>query len=664
MRLRADRVAATARPLYLLSICLLAVPAVAQLDPVKNFCRRFGHQTAVLDGKLYIDGGLVNYNPISQYPANYTHTNLAYHDLKVMGSGKMPQLYSNLTKNSSVPSVHGGTLWTDEVNKRLYLFGGETHQQPPPPYFNLWSYDVLENQWDSFGPSQQGPIQGVSYGAGVSVSQRGEGYYFGGLMSNASVPGWSGPPVATSSLIKYNMDKNEWMNISGPTDGIRRAEGSMVFLPVGDAGMLAYFGGIQDLSQNGTFEGQPLDQILLYDVLSSKWYNQPATGNVPEMRGRFCAGATWAADQSSYNIYLYGGTGMPPATSGFDDLYVLTIPTFQWIKLYPDGNETGQYPHHSLSCNVIDNAQMMIIGGTFPLSTDCDVPDQFGTHNLDMGMQNPDKAAWQLFRPTGLTSYAVPDPIISVVGGSGRGDATKRAPEKGFSNPDLKVLMARKAEFAVRTPTREVSPSQPTNTTLPDTSDDKPKSRSLSGGAIGGIVVGVVALLALLAAAFWFIRRRRNNEAPANETQPAPETKEIPPQTTYDDRQTWPPQSPPQTYAPASPPPTSPFSTASTQYYAAPAAAPVELDGAHGSNVWHSPDGTTYALVSPNSPDGRRFSGGNVPTKIDSEGRVWAEVPMSGGSSYASPSPFKPESAMGAPQELHNEDKRGNPGWS
>jgi hypothetical protein len=41
-------------------------------DPVNDFCRRFGHQTAVIDRKLYIDGGLIQWNPISQNPLNYT----------------------------------------------------------------------------------------------------------------------------------------------------------------------------------------------------------------------------------------------------------------------------------------------------------------------------------------------------------------------------------------------------------------------------------------------------------------------------------------------------------------------------------------------------------------------------------------------------------------
>jgi hypothetical protein len=43
-----------------------------QKDPLNDFCRRFGHQTTVVDSKLYIDGGAVNWNPISQNPTNAT----------------------------------------------------------------------------------------------------------------------------------------------------------------------------------------------------------------------------------------------------------------------------------------------------------------------------------------------------------------------------------------------------------------------------------------------------------------------------------------------------------------------------------------------------------------------------------------------------------------
>jgi hypothetical protein len=41
-------------------------------DPVNDFCRRWGHSTAEIGSRLYIDGGYINYSPLSQEPKNYT----------------------------------------------------------------------------------------------------------------------------------------------------------------------------------------------------------------------------------------------------------------------------------------------------------------------------------------------------------------------------------------------------------------------------------------------------------------------------------------------------------------------------------------------------------------------------------------------------------------
>jgi hypothetical protein len=43
-----------------------------QKDPLNDFCRRFGHQSAVVDSRLYLDGGFVDWNPIAQNRQNYT----------------------------------------------------------------------------------------------------------------------------------------------------------------------------------------------------------------------------------------------------------------------------------------------------------------------------------------------------------------------------------------------------------------------------------------------------------------------------------------------------------------------------------------------------------------------------------------------------------------
>ncbi|KLU93015.1 hypothetical protein MAPG_11954, partial [Magnaporthiopsis poae ATCC 64411] len=331
----------------------LAQVSLQQRDPVKNFCRRFGHQTTIVDRTLYIDGGFVNWNPIAQNPENATNSWLLYQDLDRSSASGMPPLYASLSKNASIPQLNGGVLWPDEVNKRFYQYGGAFNKPGDINAFELFSYDIINNKWDSFGPSQTGVVR-LAYGAGVGISKIGKGFYYGGWMSNATVPGWGArPAVATSYMLKYDYDTNTWSNDTGP-DAVRRAGGAMTFIPAGDGGLLVYLGGVMDRNGDGSpVEGQSLSQIFIYDIANSKWYTQIALGAIPANRRRFCIGASWPADRSSYNIYLYGGMGFPPSTAGFDDVYVLPMPGFSWVKLAPlDVPGTGKYPHHSMTCNV------------------------------------------------------------------------------------------------------------------------------------------------------------------------------------------------------------------------------------------------------------------------------------------------------------------------
>jgi hypothetical protein len=108
----------------------------APKDPVRSFCRRFSHQTAVIDRQLYIDGGYVNASPLSQNlgQSQVKHagcatrsmalfqltlnpdSNLLNQNLDVVQNG-MPVLSANLSKNDIVPSVTGGILWPDDGTK-------------------------------------------------------------------------------------------------------------------------------------------------------------------------------------------------------------------------------------------------------------------------------------------------------------------------------------------------------------------------------------------------------------------------------------------------------------------------------------------------------------------------------------------------------------------
>jgi hypothetical protein len=225
---------------------------------------------------------------------------LLYNDLNTSPTGiDMPQLNASLSKNGSIPDVSGGILWPDSVNKRFYLFGGDYYNIAPNSA-NLLSYDIIYNQWESFG-APNAPIQSVSWAGGVGVSELGQGYTLGGWLSNSSVSGWIGGRQATSSLIKYDYASNSWTNTSGP-NSIPKAEGTMVYIPASNNGLLIYFGGVTTPYGNDTIVPLNMSTIYIYDIQSSRWYTQTTSGNAPLPRAKFCAGAVWAADKSSYNM--------------------------------------------------------------------------------------------------------------------------------------------------------------------------------------------------------------------------------------------------------------------------------------------------------------------------------------------------------------------------
>ncbi|ORY17168.1 hypothetical protein BCR34DRAFT_62488 [Clohesyomyces aquaticus] len=475
-------------------------------DPLKDFCRKFGHQTAIVDSKLYIDGGLVNWSPLDQNALNYSNKYFVYADLKETSEG-MPLQHANLSKPAEVPLVEGGTLWADPVNKWLHLYGGEYHDSNPDA-FSLWSYDILNNKWQSTGVSNF-QIQRASYGAGATAEEDGKGYYYGGWLSNASVPAFA-RRMPTANLIIYDMVKDSWTNTTGP-DSIPRAEGVMLYIPASAAGMLIYFGGLQFPGGpgNNTGVGMNMSDIKVYDIGDNKWYSQTATGDVPEARRRFCAGATWAKDRSSYNIYLYGGASMPPNTIGFDDVYILSLPSFTWLKWYPEKPGPGS-PHHSLSCNVVRGSQMIVMGGTFPNDTiHCDVPIVQGQHNLNLGKQDPDGAKWYQYLAN-VTEYQVPDEIIGKVGGQASGGATVLAP-KTWDNQLLPTYFQKAYTPPPRAPTRSIPTSTPTHS--PTSSPKKDKTGTIAGAAAGGGVF----LLICLGAGLWFccVKKRKASRNPA-----------------------------------------------------------------------------------------------------------------------------------------------------
>ena len=217
---------------FLAIAAVRAQDLITDLDPIDNFCRRFGHQTTVIDRRLYIDGGYVDYGgSISPETVNYTSTYLIYLDLDDLVEN-FPIAHANLSKPSNVPSVIGGALWADTVNKYIYLYGGEYNWTTlPSSPFNLWSYDVIYDEWKvKERDSTMTTVLSASFGASAVIDDRILAYYYGGWVSNATTLGWNGNPAAQYNLIKYDMTENIW-DIGTFVDSTPRAEGVMFYIP-------------------------------------------------------------------------------------------------------------------------------------------------------------------------------------------------------------------------------------------------------------------------------------------------------------------------------------------------------------------------------------------------------------------------------------------------
>jgi hypothetical protein len=59
---------------------------------------------------------------------------------------------------------------------------------------------------------------------------------------------------------------------------------------------------------------------------------------------------------------------------------------------------------------------MLIIGGWFPSTPQCDAQSGFGQHNMNLGYNGQQKTLWDKYDPK-ISTYFVPTPVISVVGG-------------------------------------------------------------------------------------------------------------------------------------------------------------------------------------------------------------------------------------------------------
>lgn len=532
-------------------------------DTPTDVCTRWSHQTALVNGTLYIYGGRKTTD--AQQTNDTWNNDFLTMDLTKSWQISTPSL-TGLAQPSGPPAVANGYLWNSHTS--LFLYGGEFSDNPveTPVAFAMWEYDIKSSSWiqhsnpsTSSGQNAEGDgqaIQRAAEGAGFSVSTLGRGWYFGGHLDYLTTQGWSiqVARVYLKSLVEFTFPgfTNNAVNAlsSGKTAGsdgtwrnvtqgglqdeagfTERADGILVYVPgFGAEGILLGLAG----GTNATFT--QMNVIDVYDIANSTWYKQSTSGKTPEYRVNPCAVVAAAADGSSYNVYMFGGQNLLPygQQTQYDDMWILSVPSFTWISV--DMSSQSVPPARAgHTCDVWDG-QMIIVGGYVGQNLSCDSPgiyvfnmsslewaNQFtaltgtaatqtwsGDKNSGanpLGQQSNQRGFNSSAGLEGSYGYAVPAAVQSVIGGGATGGATLTAPVQ--TPTDGPLATGKPITYTITAPNGAIV----TTTAAPIGGNSETNSGSKSGTNIGAIIAAVIAgVFAIVAAYFafcaWVYRRQ------------------------------------------------------------------------------------------------------------------------------------------------------------
>jgi hypothetical protein len=75
--------------------------------------------------------------------------------------------------------------------------------------------------------------------------------------------------------------------------------------------------------------------VDIYDVESGLWFRQQTFGvpDIPTPRSDICLAVVPASDNSSFSIYMIAGVQNYASYSTTEEIWVLTLPTFQWVLI-------------------------------------------------------------------------------------------------------------------------------------------------------------------------------------------------------------------------------------------------------------------------------------------------------------------------------------------
>ncbi|KAL2863953.1 putative cell wall anchored protein [Aspergillus lucknowensis] len=454
-----------------------AVPTVAKRHALSDlsggFCRNYKFGATIADNVLYmvgLDGGIV---PDDN---DASHNYLVEVDLARPVNLRDGSNFKLSLISSDVPNLKDQALWSNQDNTTLFSYGGRGASNTSADD-GVWTYTVSDGTWELQQTSVK-PVR-LSYGAHVDVPEIQAAYWIGGYQSSdTTLSITDDTKVYATGMIQFNTTTQEFSLLDAPFTPVQ--EGALVHIPVGELGVLVYFGGEVPSVQSGTnaeLTPNTWNYVQIYDIASGEWYNQTTTGDV-RPRTQFCASVVHDSSSSSFQIYVISGADFETQDI-ITGVSYLSIPSFKWYKA--GGLTKGRMTH---TCQAYGR-QIFGLGGRQAWA------DNFtaGCYDTPAFIYDAQSEVVRMDFDPGLSTYSIP---------SATAEDIERSPyPSSWADPALQAL------FQV--------PPEPSWT--PAAAAIPRKSKSTNTGAIAGGVVGGIAGVAILLAVIWFIIRSRRRKA-------------------------------------------------------------------------------------------------------------------------------------------------------
>ncbi|KAF3920918.1 hypothetical protein AA313_de0201840 [Arthrobotrys entomopaga] len=492
----------------------LFVGANAQLTANDGLCQRFGHQGTLVGDKLILAGGYKIVKDTSTGVVSEQATN-DFQSLDLGPQGTSFGLDKNsvhqngppwkainytVTGAAGLPEVANGGMFRN--GEDLYIYEGRLPALGPEASSSLWKYTSATSTWGqefTWTHSDAKLPNRVSRGGSTTVGDQGIGVYVGGARifknDSANSGDWYYPSEEQLTIFDLKTLNRTTTNLPSSQ---KRAGAALAYLPIGTEGAVIMIGGTlenDEIRETGNIANiaqenfdpddlsfAPMQSVSILDVATKKIYSQSTFGSYfPDSRMEACIAVGAAPDGSSYNIYMFGGsTGSSfldrTAESYFNDLYILSIPSFRWIQhTFEASNRppTGRVQH---TCHAYGKNLVVLGGATLNNTQDCTWDE---VNILDMTT-----LTWLTSYSYSADGYSVPDVIMGSISNNGK---VQTDPVNGWDDHNLQALFQ--------------NSGQKSNTMV--------KIVAIAGGVAGGVIL----LLVLFAGGYHYRKRQREKRA-------------------------------------------------------------------------------------------------------------------------------------------------------